>query len=424
LLWTELALVAGLVLLNAAFAGSELALVSLRESQIARLEQHSFAGRAVARLARDPNRFLATIQVGITLAGFMASATAAVSLAEPLYDPLSFLGGSAEAVAVILVTLVLAFFTLVLGELAPKRIAMQRAERWALLAGRPLELLSTAMRPVIWLLSVSTNLVVRLLGGNPALQRPDVTTEEIRDMIATQAGFTPEARRVVKEALEAGERTVGEVMRPRTQVFALRNTTEAGDAMRQLVEAGHTRAPVFKEALDDIVGLVHLRDLVSASGPIGAHLRPALAIPDSVTVLDALRRLQREQRQMGLVIDEFGGVAGIVTVEDLVEEIVGEIYDEFDRDVRAAGHAADGALELPGQFPIHDLVDLGVSLPEGDYTTIAGLVLDRLGRIPGKGDGIVESGWHVEVAEMDRVAIRKVRLRRVETNAQVAQAEE
>jgi putative hemolysin len=413
LLWFELALVAGLVLLNAAFAGSELALVSLRESQIARLEQRGLAGRAVARLARDPNRFLATIQVGITLAGFMASATAAVSLAEPLYDPLSFLGGSAEPVAVVLVTLILAFFTLVLGELAPKRIAMQRAERWALVVGRPLEILATATRPIIWLLSASTNLVVRLLGANPALQRPDITNEEIRDMIAAQAGFTPETRRVVNEALEAGDRTVGEVMRPRTQVFALRDTLDVSEAIPQMVAAGHTRAPVFHETLDDILGLVHLRDLVAASGPVARLTRPALLLPDSVTVLDALKRLQRERRQMGLVIDEHGGVAGIVTVEDLVEEIVGEIYDEFDRDVRAVPPSPDGAIELPGQFPIHDLVDLGVSLPEGDYTTIAGLLLDRLGHLPSAGESVDEDGWRIEVMQMERVTIAKVRLTRV-----------
>src|SRR3954469_7623498 len=185
----DLALVGGLIILNALFAGSEMALVSLREGQIQRLEQQGRTGRLVATLARDPNRFLATIQIGITLAGFLASATAAISLAKPLVDPLAFLGGAAEAVAVILVTIVLTFFTLVLGELAPKRIAMQRAERWALLVARPLDLLASFSRPAVWALGATSDLVVRLAGVDPEPQREEISPDELRDIVAGNHGF-------------------------------------------------------------------------------------------------------------------------------------------------------------------------------------------------------------------------------------------
>ncbi|MBI3257800.1 MAG: DUF21 domain-containing protein, partial [Actinobacteria bacterium] len=196
----QLGLVGLLVLLNAAFAGSELALVSLREGQLHRLEQSSGTGAVLARLAREPNRFLATIQIGITLAGFLASAVAAVSPAEPLEGPLSFLGGAAGSVAIILVTLALAYVTLVVGELAPKRVAMQRAERWGLLVARPLAALSAATRPAVWLLSASTDVAVRLMGGDPHRQREEVTEEELRDMVAAQRTFTEKQRLIIDGA--------------------------------------------------------------------------------------------------------------------------------------------------------------------------------------------------------------------------------
>ena len=187
------------MLLNAAFAGTEMALVSLREGQLQRLEQRSTTGALVALLARDPNRFLATIQIGITLAGFLASAAAAVSLAEPLEAPLGFLGGAARPVAIIIVTLLLAYFTLVLGELAPKRVAMQRAESWALVAARPLSIMSTVTRPVVWLLSRSTDVAVRLMGGDPNMQREEVTEAELRELSATQT-TSPPARLIIDGA--------------------------------------------------------------------------------------------------------------------------------------------------------------------------------------------------------------------------------
>src|SRR3712207_3679494 len=233
-----------------------MALVSLRDSQIQRLERQSRHGRVLARLTRDPNRFLATIQIGITLAGFLASAAAAVSLSKPLVKPLRFLGSAAEPVAIVVVTMVLTFITLVIGELAPKRIAMQRTEGWALLVARPLDLLSMISRPAVWLLGVATDLVVRLAGGDPKAQREEVTTEEIRDMVAAQQEFSVEQRTIISGAFEIADRILREILVPRRDVLTLPTGMKASEALRMLIDSGHSRAPVAGTAgLDDVIGV-------------------------------------------------------------------------------------------------------------------------------------------------------------------------
>jgi putative hemolysin len=408
--WAEVGLVLLLVVVNAAFAGSEVALISLREGRLRRLEQEGEQGRLVARLARDPNQFLSTIQIGITLTGFLASAVAAVSLAEPLVSLLDVLGQAAEPVAVVLVTMVLTYLTLVVGELAPKRIALQRPERWARRASRPLAVISTLTRPAVWLLSRSTDLLVRLAGADPDRQREAVTEEEVRDLIATGGVFQPEQRRILSETIEAGQRRLSDVLVPRRDVVVVPAEAPAQEAIRTLVESGHSRAPVYRNDLDDVVGIVHLRDLVDAQGRVADHVHPALALPESMGVLDALRRLQAEREQLAIVINEYGGIEGIVSVEDLLEELVGEIYDEFDPDSAAIHRQPDGSIVLPGSFPVHDLPDLGISLPEGDYTTVAGLILERLGHLPDKGEAVEVDAWRLEVLDVDRRAITDVRL--------------
>jgi len=408
--WVEIGLVLLLVVVNAGFAGSEVALISLREGQLRRLEQEGGRGRLVAQLAKDPNQFLSTIQIGITLAGFLASAAAAVALAEPLVPLLGFLGGVAEAVAVLLVTVVLTYLTLVIGELAPKRIALQRPEPWAKRAARPLALVTTLTRPAVWLLSRSTDLLVRLAGGDPNTQRETVTEEEVRDLVATQASFSPQHRTILLGALELTDRVLRDVVVPRRQVVALAADMPVQDAMRTLVSTTHGRAPVYRGDLDEIIGVAHLVDLVDSRGRVADHVRPALALPESIGVLDALRRLQAERQTLAIVINEYGGTEGIVTVEDLLEELVGEIYDEFDRDSRGIHREGDGSVLLPGSFPIHDLPDLGITLPEGPYTTVAGLVLDRLGRLPDEGEAVRVDGWQLEVLAVENRAITALRL--------------
>jgi putative hemolysin len=406
----ELTLVAALILLNALFAGSELALISLREGQLARMESKGGAGAIAARLARDPNRFLSTIQIGITLAGLFASAAAAVSLSDELAGGLSFLGGAAEPVAIVSVTLVLSYFTLVAGELAPKRIAMQRAEGWSMIVARPLAILANITRPVVWVLSLSTDALVRLLGGDPRKGREAVTEEEIRELLSSETSLSPEQRQAIGGVFAIDELMLREVMIPRTEVFTLPAAMRCESALEELSRSGHSRAPVVENELDDAIGIIHLRDLVGRSGSLRTAVRPVLLIPESASVLAGLRRLREERQQMLLLVDEFSSVSGIVTTEDLVEEVVGEIYDEFDRDIATARRLPDGSLVVPGRFPLHDLGQLGYALPEGDYATVAGFVLDRLGRIPSRGDSVEIDCCRIEVLDADQRSVKRLRL--------------
>jgi putative hemolysin len=387
---------------------------SCREHQLRRLERLGTTGQLV--VARDPNRFLATIQIGITLAGFLASATAAVSLAKPLVPALSFLGNAAEPVAIIAVTLLLTFLTLVFVELAPKRVAMQYAERWSLVVARPLAAIASISKPAVWLLSKTSDVAVRLLGGDPARHREDITPGEIRDLVNAHQGFTPEQRMIIAGAVEITERVLREVLVSRRAVFTLDADLAVADARTRLAASGHSRAPVVRNGnLDEVIGVVSLRDLITDGSTVADAARPPYLLPDSLRVADALRRFKADRERLALVVDEHGAVDGIVTLEDLVEEIVGEIYDDTDRDVSAAQHDADGSILVPGTFPVHDLPDLAVDasgLSDSDYTTVAGLVIARLGRLPTRpGDVVSVDGWSAEVAGVERRAVASVRLR-------------
>ena len=416
--WFDIGLIAVLLLLNGLFAGSEIALISVREGQLRTLERSDGRReRALVSLARDPNRFLGTIQLGITLAGYLASATAAVTLAEPLVPRLSFLGGAAEVIAIASVTIVLAAVNIVVGELAPKRLAMQYAQRWALLVAVPLDKLASFSKPMVWLLGKATDILVRLLGGNPDAAAEQLSPAELQELVAAHRGLTPEQREVISGALEIHERVLREILVSRRQVVMLPSTMPAGAALTMLAASGHSRAPVVRSRdMDEVVGVVHLRDLLGDQPELAAVVRPALQLPDSLPVSEALRRFKAEREQFAVVVDERGGVAGIVTLEDVLEEIVGEIYDETDRDVLAVRTMPDGSLVLPGSFPVHDLSDLGVALadtPRGSYTTVAGLVLAALGRIPAAaGDRVELANWTVAVTAVDRNAITEVRLSR------------
>jgi putative hemolysin len=233
----------------------------------------------LARLARDPNRFLATVQFGITLADFLASATAAVTIAERLVERLSFLGRWAEPVAIVSVTAVLTFLILVFGELVPKRVALQRAEAWGKLVARPLAPLAALARPAVWLLGTTTDLVVRLLGGDPAVARQELTDGELRDLVVTRPGFTRQQRDIVEGAFEIAERLLRDIAVERTRVFALPADTPVDEGVRGLVAEGHSQAVVHAGDLDDVVDVVHLRDLVHAEGTVGQHAREAPLLP-------------------------------------------------------------------------------------------------------------------------------------------------
>ena len=251
--WVDVALIAVLMLVNGAFAGSEIALISLREGQLRALERRATRrDRTLVRLARDPNRFLGTIQLGITLAGYLASATAAVTLAKPLMSSLSFLGDAANAVAIALITFILTAVNLVVGELAPKRLGMQYARQWSGLVASPLNILATVSRPLTWLLGKATDVVVRLLGGDPSIGREQLSPDELRELVVGHPGLTAEQRTIITGALEIHERALREVLVPRRAVITLRDDTPVEQARATLAESGHSRAPVvhFRE-LDD-----------------------------------------------------------------------------------------------------------------------------------------------------------------------------
>lgn len=415
-LWFDVVLVAGLIGVNALLAGSEMAFVALREGQIQQMAKDSARGERVAALAQDPNRYLSAVQLGITLAGFLASATVAVSMSDPVAEQLDFLGRYATAVAVGAVTLAVALVSLVLGELVPKRLAMQRAERWSLAAARPMNWFIASTRPLIVALGGATDALVRVLGGEPQRHRDDVTDEEIVHFVEAQEGLDDIQREIMAGAIEIAGRSLRQVLVPRNRVIFVDISTPAAEAINVLRQSGHSRAPVVAGTLDDPVGQVHLRDLIGAAGSIDGHIDDVLKLPESLSVLEALRQLQTSRTQLAVVLDEHGGTAGIVTLEDLVEELIGEIYDEADRDVMGVEYDEHGALLLPGSFPMHDFDDLGITLTrEGDFVTIAGLVLDVLGHLPQVGEHAIVDGYAIEVVGVGANSISAVRMVEIET---------
>lgn len=287
---------------------------------------------------------------------------------------------------------------------------MQKAERWGLLMARPLSFLSTATRPIVWLLSKATDIVVRILGGDPNLQRTEVTEEELRDMVAVQATFSQDQRRIIDGAFEIADRKLSKILVPRSDVFVIDSSSSCREALARLAESGHTGAPVAEGGnLDRVTGAVHMRQLLDGEGEAVSTVSLEIPVfPDSVKALHALRQLQQARAQLALVVDEHGGAAGIVTVEDLVEELVGEIYDETDPDRSKVRYEDDGTVLVDGRFPVHDLHEVDIDLPDGDYTTIAGLVLHRLGHIPEAGDRVSVDGWELEVRSMRGRAITEI----------------
>ncbi|HZK50472.1 MAG TPA: hemolysin family protein, partial [Actinomycetota bacterium] len=246
----------------------------------------------------------------------------------------------------------------------------------------------------------------------PSAHREEIGEEELRDMVTTGAGFSRFQRDILTGAFEIKERRLREISVPRPEIFSLAADMPVEDAIPKLLESGHSRAPVIGRDIDDVVGIVHLRELIGAQGKVGDHARDAITLPETLPVMNALREMQQNRAQMAIVIDEHGGVDGLVTIEDLLEELVGEIYDEFDRDVSGVERAEDGSLVVPGSFPVHDLEDIGVELPRGEYTTIAGLLLDQLGRVPEPNESIEIDDYRLDAMDVNQNAITRVRIAR------------
>src|SRR5215212_8655655 len=327
------------ILIGGVFAAAEMALVSLRSSQVKRLARRGRRGQLVAQLHENPNRFLSAVQIGVTLAGFLSAAFGGTTIADALVPvlrqwlPISH--AVADTIAVVVVTAVISYMSIVLGELTAKRLALQRAETFALALAPLVDFIARLARPVIWLLGVSTNLAVRLLGGDPKVGREEVSAEEIRALVSGSLTLGEEERRIVNDVFDAGALRLREVMVPRTEVHFLGGDLPVKRAVENVLEAPYSRYPVIGTSADDIIGFVHIRDLLDprlsdSTVPLRELARPIQALPDSVPVLHALRGLRRTASHVAVVLDEYGGTAGIVTIEDLVERLVGDISDEYD----------------------------------------------------------------------------------------------
>ena len=425
--WLSVLVVVALILIEGVFVAAEISLVSLRESQVSVLADASPRGEKVARLVRDPNRFLAAVQIGVTLTALLSSAYGAITLSDSLGDQLHDAGLGktwSDVLGFLVVTVVISFVTLVVGELAPKRIALQRAERVALFLAGPLEGIARLARPVIWLLSACTDGIVRLFGGDPDATREAITEEELRGLVAAHESLSGDERRLIDDVFAAGEMTVREVMVPRTEVEFLDGSVLAARAARQVLDQPHSRYPVTGESSDDVVGFVHVRDLYavdrsSRTIKVADVARPVKVLPDTKTVLPAMSEMRREGHHLAVVVDEYGGTAGIVTLEDLLEEVVGEIHDEYDEEERAARILRGGDLEVDGLLNLEDFADAtGVVLPEGHYETVAGFVVASLGHLPKVGESVdtvtrTETGTAAETAAV-RLSVTRVDGRRVE----------
>ncbi len=406
------------ILIGGFFAAAEIALVSLRESQVTRLAERGSRGRAVARLHNHPNMFLSAVQVGVTFSGFLSAAFGASTIADDFTPVLEGWGIPSEVagpMSLVLITLVIAYLSLVLGELAPKRLALQRAEGFGLFAAPVIELLAKVSKPLIWLLSHSSDLVVRLAGGDPKASREQISELELRDLVEGHSELDDEERRLLREVFTANDQQLREVMVPRTEVDFLDAGTPVFKAIKDTARMPHSRYPVLRGSADDVAGFIHVRDLydpelTGRSVRVGELARPVLMLPGTNRVLTSLQQMRSEGQHLAIVVDEYGGTAGIVTLEDLVEELVGEIRDEYDIEHPETTRQGE-TVEVDGLLNLEDFHDeTGVELPEGPYETVAGFVVSSLGRFPEPGDKVSVGEHLIEVTEVEGRRAERVRV--------------
>ncbi|WP_134322718.1 hemolysin family protein [Cumulibacter soli] len=395
----DILIVIGITLLASIFVAAEIALVSLRSSQVERLATSGGKrGRRLKRLLDDPNRFLAVVQVGVTVLGFLSAAVGAERLGQYLSPVLIDWGLSesfANILALILVTLGVAYISLVLGELTPKRLALQRSEGIAMALAPSLDRLANVFRPVIWLLGKSTNIVVRLLGGDTNAAKEEITGDELRGIVASSESLTRDERQLIGEVLDASSRAIREVMLPRGQAEFLDGAQTVSKALHDAKDAPHSRYPVTGPGgQDDIIGFVHIRDLMFSdprdrSKTVADVAREVLYLPGSKAVLESMSDMRRGSFHLAIVVDEYGGTDGIVTLEDLIEEIIGDIRDEYDEEDSASERLASGVFEIDGGTNLSEFTDItAVELPEGPYESMGGYVMALLGRVPELGDRV------------------------------------
>ncbi len=420
-----------LIFINAFFSMSEMAIVTLNDNKIRALaEQGNKKAKNIMNLTADSSRFLSTIQIGVTLAGFLTSAAASQNFAQLLSDALcGWFSITAESMisliygaSVVLITLITSYFSLVLGELVPKKIAMQKAEKVAFAVASPLLFFKKILHPIVSFLTVSTNAVVRLLGMNPNADEENVTEEEIRMMVdvGEEKGVIEESQReMINNIFEFDDIDVGDVMQHRTEITAVELDSEMSEVIELAVDEGFSRIPVYEDDLDNIVGVIYVKDLLPYVGKEvpknitpKSVMRPAYHVPESKRCGELFTEMTEKHIQMAVVIDEYGGTAGLVTLEDILESIVGNIQDEYDDEAEEICKNEDNTYTIDGTCDVEEVDEmLSVQLPEGDYDTISGLILAELGRLPEEGENpsIECMGYRFTVEKVDERHIEKVR---------------
>ena len=421
----EILVLVALTLLQGFFVAAEIALVSVRHSRIDQLvDEGSGSARRLRRLLDDPGRFLAVVQLCLTILGFFASAFAAVSIADGIQNLLESAGvatANAEFIAIAVVTVILALFTIVFAELVPKSLALAHPERYALTLSRPIDFLARLLGPVVRFLTWVTRTITRALGSEVSSEA-QITAEELRLIVergGEQGVLEAEEEQMINAVIELGERRVHEVMVPRVSIVGIKVGASFEEAIDLVVEEGHSRIPAYEESIDEVIGILYAKDLLpylkSDAAPrpsLRTLLRPPVLVPESMTIDDLLHELQRRKVHIAIVLDEYGGTAGIVTIEDLLEEIVGEIQDEYDVEepmvVRLSEHQArvDGRADVD---ELRELFDVEMELEDEDeYDTVGGLIYHRIGGVPSPGDTVVVNGLTLTVETTESRRVGKV----------------
>jgi magnesium and cobalt exporter, CNNM family len=418
-------LLIALTLLEAFFVTAEISLVSIRRSRVDQLVDEGRPGaKRVRRLLQDPGRFLAVCQLGLTVIGFLASAFAAVTLVHELAGALESMmdRGTAEGVSLVIVTVLLALFTIVFAELVPKSIALAHIERFALTLSGPLDFLGRLLAPVVALLTGVTRGIARLFGVEATSPEMQISTEELRLIVergGEQGILEAEEEQMINAVIELGERRLHEVMVPRTSIVALPTTATYDQAIDTIVEDGHSRVPVYAASMDEVVGILYAKDLLPLLKTDAARrpelrnlLRTPVFVPESMSIDDLLHEFQRRKVHIAIVLDEYGGTAGLVTIEDLLEEIVGEIQDEYDVEEPLLERLDEDRVRVDGRADVEDLLgvwDLKIQLEDEDeYDTVGGLVYHRVGGVPSPGDELRVDGLRLTVESTDGRRVSKV----------------
>jgi len=402
----DTSLVLVFILLAGLFVAAEISLLSLRESALKQIEGR--AGERLRLLVSNPNRFLAAAQVGVTFCGFLSAALGSERLGRYLIPHLRQWGMSqswANAISLVSLTLVISYLSLVFGELVPKKLALYRTEPIAIISAPVIDIIATIFRPIIIVLSRSTDTVIKIFGISKDEKRPTITESELMDMVSGHASLSVEEREIVEEVFNASDLKIHEVMVPRTKVDFLDASLSIEKAMKEVLKHSHSRFPVVRGSSDEVIGFLHARDLLdpekvkNGEGLIWEITRPILSLPGSKGVLQALSEMRSKRSHIAIVLDEYGGTDGIVTMEDLVETMIGEIRDEYDHEEESMpSKTASGDYEVDALISLEDLHDeTGISLPEGPYETVGGFVMHRLGRIPTVNDKVSENGYEITV---------------------------